>query len=109
MRELLMGRLFAALGLAVAFASAASAQGYTINTPGQPPTFVNPSGNGGYVVSTPGRQPTFVNPTGNGGYVAQTPGQNPTFINPTGGGTGINAPQQPGGLNGQHCYGMYCR
>jgi hypothetical protein len=57
-------------------------RGYTIQTPGQVPTFVNPSGNGGYVVQTPGQTPTFVNPTGNGGYVVQTPGQAPTIINP---------------------------
>jgi len=59
-----------------------SNRSYTIQTPGQPPTFVNPTGNGGYTVQTPGQLPTFVNPTGNGGYTVQTPGQLPTFINP---------------------------
>ncbi len=57
--------------------------GYTIITPGKPPTFVNPNYNGGYVVTTPGRPPTFMNPTFNGGYTVTTPGEPPTFINPT--------------------------
>jgi hypothetical protein len=74
---------------------AASAQGYTINTPGQMPTFVNPNGNGGYIVNQPGQMPKFINATGNGNYVVNTPGQMPTFINRTG-------PVAP-------CFGLNCR
>jgi hypothetical protein len=33
--------------------------GYTIITPGAPPTFVNPNYNGGYTVVTPGAPPTY--------------------------------------------------
>lgn len=57
--------------------------GYTIITPGEPPTFVNPSYNGGYTEITPGEPPTFINRNFNGGYTAITPGEPPTFINPT--------------------------
>jgi hypothetical protein len=57
--------------------------GYTIITPGKPPTFVNPNYNGGYTVTTPGQPPTFMNRTFNGGYTVITPGEPPTFINPT--------------------------
>ena len=41
---------------------------------------------GGYIVQTPGRPPTFVNPVPGGGYVAQTPGQMPSNLNPMAGG-----------------------
>ncbi len=57
--------------------------GYTIITPGAPPTFVNPSLNGGYTAITPGQPPTFINPSLNGGYTVITPGRSPTFIDPT--------------------------
>jgi hypothetical protein len=57
--------------------------GYTIQRPGQLPTFVNPTFGGGYVYQTPGQVPTFANPTYGGGYVIQTPGRVPTFVNPT--------------------------
>ena len=62
----------------------ASAQmgGYTIQTPGQMPTYANPTPNGGYTMQTPGQMPAYVNPTPNGGYTVQTPGQMPTYINP---------------------------
>ena len=63
--------------------SAAMAQGYTIFTPGQPRTFVDPNGNGGYTVFTPGQPRTFVDPDGAGGYRVFTPGQPRTFINPS--------------------------
>jgi hypothetical protein len=37
--------------------------GYTIQTPGQPPTFVNPNPfGGGYTVTTPGQPSTFIQP-----------------------------------------------
>ena len=57
--------------------------GYTIITPGEPPTFVNPNFNGGYTAITPGESPTFIDRSFNGGYTVITPGQPPTFINPT--------------------------
>ena len=57
--------------------------GYTIVTPGEPPTFVNPNYNGGYTAITPGEPPTFINRSFNGGYTVITPGQPPPFINPT--------------------------
>jgi len=58
-------------------------RGYTVITPGEPPTFVNPNYNGGYTAITPGEPPTFINPSFNGGYTIITPGEPPTFINPT--------------------------
>jgi hypothetical protein len=39
-------------------------QGYTIQTPGQFPTNVNPNGVGGYTAQTPGQLPTYVQPNG---------------------------------------------
>jgi hypothetical protein len=57
--------------------------GYTIITPGEPLTFVNPNHNGGYTVITPGQPLTFINPSFNGGYSVITPGKPLTFINPT--------------------------
>ena len=56
--------------------------GYTITTPGQPPTFVNPNIGGGYTEITPGRSPTFINPNMGGGFTVITPGQPPSFIRP---------------------------
>jgi hypothetical protein len=56
--------------------------GYTIITPGEPPTFVNPNYNG-YTAITPGEPPTFINRNFNGGYTVITPGEPPTFIDPT--------------------------
>jgi hypothetical protein len=70
-------------------------QGYTIQTPGQLPAYVNPNGGGGYTVQTPGQLPTYVNPNGGGGYTVQTPGQLPTYVQP-------NAPARP-------CVGFNCR
>ncbi|HVA69068.1 MAG TPA: hypothetical protein VNF45_07115 [Candidatus Binataceae bacterium] len=57
--------------------------GYTIVTPGEPPTFVNPNYNSGYTAITPGAPPTFINRSFNGGYTVLTPGEPPTFVNPT--------------------------
>jgi len=77
--------LFGVVLALLTYAQPAVAQyngGYTINTPGQMPTFVNPSGNGGYIVNTPGQMPSIVNPNYTGGYTVVTPRQMPTFINP---------------------------
>ena len=57
--------------------------GYTIVTPGKPPTFLNPNYNGGYTAITPGAPPTFINRNSNGGYTVLTPGEPPTFVNRT--------------------------
>jgi hypothetical protein len=35
---------------------------YTIQAPGQLPTYVNPSFGGGYTVQRPGHLPTYINP-----------------------------------------------
>jgi hypothetical protein len=48
--------------------SAAHAQMTTIITPGQMPTFVNPTPNGGYTVITPGQWPTFIYRNGSNNY-----------------------------------------
>jgi hypothetical protein len=57
-------------------------RGYTIQTPGQFPTYVRPDGMGGYTAQTPGEFPTYIHPNGNGGYVVQKPGEFPTYVNP---------------------------
>jgi hypothetical protein len=72
------------IGVAAAMvSSAATAQTYTIFTPGQPKTFVYGNGNGGATVFTPGQPKTFVSPNSNGGYTVFTPGQPRTFVNPS--------------------------
>jgi hypothetical protein len=55
---------------------------YTIQTPGQMPTYVNPTPGGGYTVQTPGQMPTYINPNPGGGYTVNRPGQMPTYIRP---------------------------
>jgi len=60
--------------------SAAHAQMTTIITPGQMPTFVNPTPNGGYTVITPGQLPTFIYRNGSNNYTVQRPGQMPSYI-----------------------------
>jgi len=59
-------------------------RGYTVMSPGQPPTFINPNPfGGGYTVTRPGQTSTFVNPNPiGGGYTVTTPGRPSTFINP---------------------------
>jgi hypothetical protein len=37
---------------------------------------------GGYTIQTPGQMPTYVTPNYGGGYTIQTPGQMPTYVNP---------------------------
>jgi hypothetical protein len=78
-----MRRLLLTMATSGLLMTAAHAQGgYTIFTPGQPLTFVNPNAGGGYVVTTPGRPTTYVDPNGGGGYTITTPGQPTTFVNP---------------------------
>jgi hypothetical protein len=52
--------IIGALFLSLICVTSASAQygGYTIQTPGQLPTYVNPTPNGGYMMQTPGQLPT---------------------------------------------------
>ena len=42
--------------------SVAQNRGYTIQTPGQLPTYITPNYGGGYTVQTPGQLPTYINP-----------------------------------------------
>jgi hypothetical protein len=79
----LIVRAMSGAAFALISSAAMAQQGYTIFTPGQPRTFVNPNGNGGYTVFTPGRPRTFVDPDGAGGYRVFTPGHPRTFINPS--------------------------
>jgi hypothetical protein len=58
----------------------AAAQGYVIQTPGRPPTNVNPLPDGRYIIQSPGESPSLATPRGGGGYVIQTPGEVPTNV-----------------------------
>lgn len=86
-----MGRLsfgvLTLLAVACLCSSTAHSQmgGYTVMTPGQPPSVVtpNPSPFGGYTVATPGQPKTIVTPNAlGGGYTVATPGQPKTIISP---------------------------
>ena len=57
-----MKRLIALFGMFFLSVASAYAGGYTIQTPGQLPTQVNPNVGGGYTVQTPGQLPTQVTP-----------------------------------------------
>jgi hypothetical protein len=46
-------------------------RGYTVQTPGQLPTYVTPNPGGGYTFQTPGQLPTYATPNINGGYTVQ--------------------------------------
>jgi hypothetical protein len=56
----IIGALF--LSLICTTGAFAQYSGYTIQTPGQLPTYANPTPNGGYTVQTPGQLPTYINP-----------------------------------------------
>ncbi len=79
------------------------AEGYVIQTPGQMPTYVNPTPGGGYVTMPPGQMPSYTTLTPGGGYVTQTPGQMPTYATPNpGGGYTVTTPgQMPTYINPQ--------
>lgn len=71
----------------------AQTDGYTIQRPGQLPTYVNPNYGGGYTIQTPGQLPSYATPNYGGGYTTQTPGQLPTYTTPNyGGGYTIQTP-----------------
>ncbi len=75
---------FAAFMLSSSAILAQNVGGYTVMTPGQPPTVVSPSAFGdGYRVMTPGQPLTTVSPNASGGYTAMTPGQPLTIISPS--------------------------
>jgi hypothetical protein len=68
--------------LALLSSTAIAQQSYTVFTPGQPRTFVNPNIGGGYTVFTPGQPRTFISPPdSSGNRTVFTPGQPRTFIN----------------------------
>jgi hypothetical protein len=56
--------------------------GYTVQTPGELPTYVTPNIGGGYTFQTPGQLPTYATPNIGGGYTVQQPGGPPTYIHP---------------------------
>jgi hypothetical protein len=57
-----------------------SDRGYTVQGPGQPPTYVIPDSDGGYTFQTPGQLPTYATPNANGGYTLQQPGRTPKYM-----------------------------
>jgi len=83
--------------LALLIPGSVLAQGYTIQSPGGPPTYVTPQFGGGYVIQAPGQAPSYLTPSFGGGYVHQAPGQPPTYIQPNSIGSGytIQSPGQP--------------
>jgi hypothetical protein len=58
------------------------APGYTVQTPGQLPTYVTPTPDGGYTFQSPGQLPTYATPNIGGGYTLQQPGRLPTYMRP---------------------------
>jgi hypothetical protein len=56
-------------------------RGYTVQTPGHPPTYVTPTPGGGYTFQTPGQLPTYATPNiGDGWHILQQPGRAPTYM-----------------------------
>jgi hypothetical protein len=55
-------------------------RGYTVQTPGQSPTYVTPTPSGGYTFQTPGQLPTYATPNTGGGYILQQSGRSPTYM-----------------------------
>ena len=51
-------------------------RGYTVQTPGQLPTYVTPNPGGGYTFQTPGQPTSNIN----GGYTLQQPSRPPTYM-----------------------------
>ena len=50
-------------------------RGYTVQTPGQSPTYVTPTPGGGYTFQTPGQLPTYATPNTDGRYNLQQSGR----------------------------------
>src|SRR4249920_2697198 len=80
----------------LAFPGLAFAQGTTILTPSEPPTYVVPQPGGGTAILTPGQPPTYITTPQQGwGSAIVTPGQPPTYIVPNSvGGAAILGPGQ---------------
>jgi hypothetical protein len=79
----------------MAFAMSAHAQSYTIQKPGELPTYVRPSPGGGSTITRPGQLPIYVRPSPGGGATINTPGKLPTYVRPSpGGGSTITRPGQ---------------
>ena len=57
-------------------------RGYTVQTPGQSPTYVTPTPGGGYTFQTPGQLPTYATPNTGGAYILQQSGRSPTYMRP---------------------------
>ena len=57
-------------------------RGYTVQMPGQLPTYVTPTPGGGYTFQTPGHLPTYATPNIGGGYTLQQPSLPPTHTHP---------------------------
>lgn len=70
----------AAIATATAFAGVASAQSYTISTPGQLNSYIYSNPGGGYTFTTPGQLNSYAYPTYGGGYRISTPGKLDTYI-----------------------------
>jgi hypothetical protein len=83
-------RIMKVLVIAAVFAlgaGAASAQqlrtfgtldrGYTVQTPGHPPTYVTPTPGGGYTFQTPGQLPTYAAPNDDEWHTPQQPDRAP--------------------------------
>ena len=49
--------------LIIGYAADAAAQSYSIQTPGQTPSYVTPTFGGGYSIQTPGQMPSYDTPT----------------------------------------------
>ncbi len=83
------------LGICLGFAASTNAQSYTVQKPGELPTYVRPSPGGGWTITTPGQLPTYVRPNPGGGETIISPGQLPTYVRPShGDGWTITAPGQ---------------
>ena len=66
--------------VATAFVGVASAQSYTITTPGSFNSYIYSNPGGSYTITTPGQFNSYAYPTYGGGYRISTPGQFDTYI-----------------------------
>ena len=90
-----MKKMMIQLVVLLAWTGVALADGYTIQTPGQMPSYVTPNYGGGYTIQTPGQMPSYVSPNYGGGATIQTPGQMPSYVTPNyGGGSTIQTQGQ---------------
>ena len=52
-------------------------RGYTVQTPGHPPTYVTPTPGGGYTFQTPGQLPTYAAPNDDEWHTPHQPDRAP--------------------------------